>query len=893
MNWRANYGAAIVLFALGCSDPTATDPSPTIDSAGAGHNDVTSADGALTDVAAGGGGDGDALRHHDVLDVLDAVDVVDAADSHGGDGSDAAVDDAAQLGDITVGFDVSAAGDATDGGAAPTAGGDGDATEVSGDGGFTTAQADGDGDSQGAEDTSVVDGDATAPASDGTVSDGTASLASDVSSTACTISKELCDGLDNDCDGLTDEDFSITPPGSGTPLKIGQSCANPSCPGGKVHCDSVKYAWCDTCPKVVTLGAQLAPKGAKLSPLTATGGFVDVSGQLPLKTLVPIQGSPLYLPPGISGMALDVDNDGDLDLVWVHAEKTVTLLTQTAAWSYTATVVLQSKTAITCIAATDRDGDGVPELVIGGDGLTVLERKKDGSYTTSPVNSAFQLPQNNGNVQHITSADINGDGLLDLVVGLFSCNAKAQALHVYVNRGGHGYEEQSVALGLTLTSSTWAILASDYNGDGRLDLLVMTESCPPDTGIALYLGQPDPKPGASPSPRYLLAQQDGVFTAPMGPSMGSPMGAAAADVNGDGVLDYLLGEIELSSYEPSSSNPKPIDPLDPQFHDAVSNVYLLSQPGGKRARAGLEAGLWAPLSASGKTMVAWSSAWTDLDHDGHLDLLLAHGYEGGSWMVADQGGMRPVAFRHDGTGHFKDVSATWGLPPNHPTRAMVAADLDGDGDLDLVLGGQTVGVRVYRNDIKHGGGDVRVRLIGTSSNRWGLGAQVRLHTDQRVLLAEMGATAPAQTMATPAVHFALRPKELAEKVVVTWPTGWEGTTVLGATSGAGKAVLGKGGWVTLTEPAVVSLSTRWSPAGSTPVTITAVDRGPDGQPASGSKGCSIGFAGGATGAFAAATKCAGATCTRTWNGPGKAGSEIAFVITCGGGALSVRPRVFL
>lgn len=718
-------------------------------------------------------------------------------------------------------------------------------------------------------------------------------LGGDATATGCAPAPEVCDGVDNDCDGLTDEDFVFKAPMFSQSLKIGQSCANPMCPNGVVVCHNKKYTWCSTCPKPLKLDAQLAPKGAKKSALTATGGFVDVTSQLPLKSLVPKLGSPLQVPAGLSGMALDVDADGDLDLVWLHGEDTVTLLTQTSTWKFTATTLLKSNTPILALAATDQDADGVPEIVVGGSALAVLERKKDGSYAKSSVSADLQIPTKNASVQHILSADINGDGLLDLVVGIFTCSPTAQALRVFINRGGQGYVERSKWLGLSMKGSVWASMFSDYNNDGKLDLLVLTDSCAPKAGVGLYLRQPDPQPGSSSFVPYKLAQAANFFTAPNGPAEASPMGAAAADVNGDGVLDYLFSEIEMQGFEAFGGNLADIDLANPMLYAITSNVYSLSQPGGKRVDAGLQAGLWAPLSKTGKAMVAWSPVWADLDHDGHLDLLLSHGHELGSWITADLGGMRPVAFRHDGTGHFVDVSKAWGLPTKHASRSMVASDLDGDGDLDVVLGGQATGPKVLRNDLKHGGKDVHLRLVGTTSNRWGLGARVALHTNLRVLHAEMGAIAVTQTMATPVVHFALQANETALKVVVTWPTGWKGTTVLGAVAGAGQAVLGNAGWLTLTEPPLIKLSTRYSPSGQIPVTITAIDLAVNGTPKLNSKGCTIAFDSGSVGGFVGPTTCNNATCTRTWNGPGNVGADVAFVVTCGGKTWTTRPRVYL
>ncbi len=289
----------------------------------------------------------------------------------------------------------------------------------------------------------------------------------------------------------------------------------------------------------------------------------------------------------------------------------------------------------------------------------------------------------------------------------------------------------------------------------------------------------------------------------------------------------------------------------------------------------------SPLSATKKTMVAWSPVFADLDHDGHLDLLLSHADDHGGWLLQDVGEARPVAWRNDGTQRFVDLSAKWGLPAKHRGRGLIAADLDGDGDLDLAIGGQAVGPLIMRNDIKHGGASLSVRLVGVASNPWGLGARLELKTSARTLHAEHSIQAPSQTMATPRTWFALRKGEQAKSLKVTWPSGW-----------VSEVAVTKPGTLTVVEPALFKLSSRWAPPGKAPVQVAATRFAADGKPAAGAKPCTIALAPGSKGGWQGPAKCTGATCVRTWVGNGAKGGSDAVVVSCDGKPWRVRPRIF-
>jgi hypothetical protein len=686
----------------------------------------------------------------------------------------------------------------------------------------------------------------------------------------CVASYEFCDGVDNDCNGLTDEGYlGLTGKGwqpIGAPCGEGLVAAF-----GTIVCKNKQTAACNL--SHYDLDVVLAPEDAKLSPLTAKGGFVDVSAQLPIGQIAVDVGTPTYVPPGSSPLALDVDGDGDVDLVWVDGMVDAQLWTQTAPWQFTVTPLYKNPQGVMAAAAL-MDG-AKTQLLLGGQTIALLERDAAGQFVDVAAARGLTTPPGTQHIQHLLPADVNGDGLLDIVAGVFACSVLYPALYVWIDRGDGHFQESSLALGFDLHASVWANLFTDLDGNGLPALMVLTEGCEPHPGNGLYRQQALGTGG----PLYQIQQMLPIFTAPSAPTS-TPMGGCTADVNGDGVQDYLLSEIELRDYVNSGGDVQNMSESDPKIAGALSNHLLLSQPSGSRKQAGLQAGLWAPLSTTGVPMTSWTPIWSDLDHDGHLDLLLSHATEYLGWTSGKAGTMRPVFFRNDGQQHFDDASAAIALPKQHDGRAMVAADLDGDGDMDLALGGHGVAPQVLRNDIQHGGSDVRVQLTGHASNPWGLLAQIKLTTNTRTLTMEHNVQGTPQSMAMPLSHFALAAGEMPQKLTVLWPSGWQS-----------QQPLTKPGMVKVVEPQLFALSTRWSPGGTTPVQVQATQFGPDGQP-DGTAQCSIELAAGAQGKWQAPLTCQGATCTRTWLGTSATENGVdTLVIGCGGQTWHVRPRI--
>jgi enediyne biosynthesis protein E4 len=483
----------------------------------------------------------------------------------------------------------------------------------------------------------------------------------------------------------------------------------------------------------------------------------------------------------------------------------------------------------TGVAIGDIDGDGLPDVFLTSKTEACKLFKNLGALTFRDVTTSSGAIVSTGAwVQGATFVDVDNDGDLDLYV----CRFSAPNL-LFINRGDGTFVEEAATRGLAVVDACGMAAFADYDRDGWLDVYIQTnlldaakspngqrdylyrnrgdgsfenvtdranlpnvsqghsvvwwdfdEDGWPDLYVANDFGEPD----------WLLKnQRNGTFTNVAAAQLPhvpySAMGSDAGDINDDGHIDLLVADMPGSTHErdqlgSADSRTRNRDPQkQPAPYQFQRNALFLggTQPLREAANlAGLPATDWT-----------WSVLLADLDNDGRLDAFFTNGMvrqldhvdlvsrmmsaESADQRIGVMKGspvhaLENVAFRNAGDLEFTPVGKQWGLDYKGVSFGAAFADLDRDGDLDLVVSNYQENAHVYRND-GESGGRVLVSLRSTSSNRFGLGSRVVAHVGDRALVRELHVSHGYLSSTEPVLHFGLGHSAKIDQLEIFWPDG--------------------------------------------------------------------------------------------------------------------------
>ena len=517
-------------------------------------------------------------------------------------------------------------------------------------------------------------------------------------------------------------------------------------------------------PLLRALGAVADSPGFRLVDVTATAGiqFQHNSGSFGGKFLPETLGS---------GCAfLDYDHDGWQDIILIngmdwpgHKQRRSTLRLYHNNRNGTFTDVttragLDVEMYGMGVAVGDYDNDGFPDIFITCVGQNRLFHNT-GKGTFVDVTSTSGLGKHQAFSTSALWFDYDRDGLLDLFVCNYVkwspehdvfcsldgkhksyCTPEAyrgETCWLFHNHGNGTFEDVTASSGIfDSTSKSLGVAMLDEKANGWPDLLVANDTQP----NKLYRNQ-----------------RNGTFK------------DAAVEVglafSAEGKARAGMG-VDVADFTNSGSPGVAIT----NFDNEMTGLYELV---GKTYE---DVAAQAGVGLASKNSLGFGCAFLDANLDGRLDLGVANGHidETVRNIRGNVGyAQPPFLFLNNGNGKFRDVASEIGGRFDQPKvgRGLAYADFDRDGDLDLLLTTNNGPAYLYRNDQLSGNHSIRFRLVGTQSNRDGIGATVRIVSGgfSQSRMVKSGSSYLSQSELP--VTFGLEKRDRVERTVIAWPSG--------------------------------------------------------------------------------------------------------------------------
>ena len=474
---------------------------------------------------------------------------------------------------------------------------------------------------------------------------------------------------------------------------------------------------------------------------------------------------------------LDYDNDGWLDILLVNGSTLEDMRRGTSPTSklyhnnrdgtftdVTAKAGLNHRAWGMGVCVGDYDNDGWEDIYITYVGGGVLYHN-NGDGTFRDVTAAAGVGNTGRWGTSCAFGDYDNDGHLDLYVANYvdldlnhlpefgssvfcqyrgipvSCGPRGLPGgrdRLYHNKGDGTFEDVSERLGIDPNAYYGlGVVWGDYDNDGWLDLYVANDSSP----SLLYHNN-----------------GDGTFT-----EVGVPAGVA---FSADGREQAGMG-VDFGDYD----NDGWLDLVKTNFSDDTNNLYHNNGNGTFDDLGGASG--FAPISVP---FLGFGVRFFDYDNDGWKDIFVANGHVNPQ-VDAHQFGVtyaqRNFLFHNLRNGRFEEVGLRSGAVMRVPkvSRGLATGDFDNDGRLDVLVSHLDAAPSLLRNEGGNRAHWIRIKTVGSKSNRDGFGARVQVVAAGLTQIDEVRANSSYLSASDPRLHFGLGRATRVDLILIRWPSG--------------------------------------------------------------------------------------------------------------------------
>ena len=458
----------------------------------------------------------------------------------------------------------------------------------------------------------------------------------------------------------------------------------------------------------------------------------------------------------------------------------------------------------------DINNDGLPDIYVCVSGLSTNHENllfvnqgvnKEGIPVFREEAKKYGI-NDPGMSTQATFFDYDNDGDMDLYVANYPItNFKATPYvykqmmrnvkwidsgHLYRNNGDGTFTDVTKESGLLAFGLTLSATAGDFNQDGFKDLYISNDFTCPDY--------------------FYFNNGDGTFSDKAGEVLGQTsfygMGVDVADYNNDGLLDVMQIDMAPEDNKRAKMNMSSMLPED--FEDMVKEGFHNQY---RYSTLNLNRGIFrnnlpfftnaAWLAGVTSTDWSWSALFTDFDLDGWKDLYITNGsrrdmnnadyfnkirksdyFSKGSNKselldLAKNMPSKPLSnyiFRNNGDLTFSRYNKQWNITEPSFSNGVAYADLDNDGDLDLIVNNIDQEAFIYKNNAceTKSGNYLKIKFDGTSKNKMGIGSIVTIWHNGHMQMEELTLTRGYLSSMEPILYFGVAKDQLIDSLKVQW-----------------------------------------------------------------------------------------------------------------------------